>query len=74
MQFAEDDRVRVSRVIVERGGVLEEIRACWVSITPTRNGIGVWLSLDQPEPTLMLSLDQVIIEWQNLETPSIEAA
>ena len=73
MRFADDDRVRVARVIIERGGILEEIRSCWVSITPARNRIGIWLSPAQDQPTMLLSLDQVIIEWQNLDPPSIPA-
>lgn len=71
MRFADDDRVLVSRVIVERGGILEEIRSCWVSVTPARNRIGIWLTPAQSEPTLLLSLDQVIIEWQRVDPPSI---
>jgi hypothetical protein len=73
MQFADDDRVRVRRVIIERAGALEEIQSCWVSVTPARNRVAIWLSPAQSRPTLLLALDQVIIEWQRLEPPPIPA-
>jgi hypothetical protein len=73
VRFAEDDRMQVSRVIIERGGVLEEIRSCWIAVTPARNRIGIWLTPADNEPTLLLSLDEVIIEWQKVDLPSIPA-
>lgn len=71
MRFAEDDRVRVSRVIIEKDGTLEELRSCWVSITPGCNRIQVWRSENQQNPDLLLGLEQVIIEWRAAQGPSL---
>jgi len=74
MRASDDDRVRVARVRVEReDGIHHEIPGCWISVNPLKNRVGVWLAQDDPAPLMVLSLEQVAIEWREVEpepTPS----
>jgi hypothetical protein len=70
VRYQENDRLRVARVRVEGSGDSQEIEACWVSISPPRKTVGIWLAPDEPDPILNVPLADAIIDWAEPEPPA----
>jgi hypothetical protein len=63
MQFSDDDLVRVERVRIDREGRVEEIAECWISLSPGRDLLGIWLARRDGQPDISVPLADADIVW-----------
>ena len=73
MAWSDEDRVQVARVRIQTVNGEQEIERCLISVTPGRNRLGIWLSPDAREPSFLVSLDEVLIDWRDVELPPMLA-
>lgn len=63
MHFDAIERVRVSRVRVNRNGKTQDFRDCWITVNSERQ-LGIWLDARAPLPSLTVPLVDAMIDWE----------